>query len=79
MQQRVIKEAGTVAAAVDFNRALVMKPVWYSTAAGAGAVALLILLAVAASPMYRDIALRRLFHPILGNGLAQARADRSRE
>ncbi|MGB7161222.1 MAG: hypothetical protein WBD40_24395 [Tepidisphaeraceae bacterium] len=66
MQQRVITEAGSVAAKVDFNRALVMKPVWYSAAAGAGAVLLLILLSVAVSPMYRNIALSRLFTPFSG-------------
>jgi hypothetical protein len=66
MQQRVITEAGNVAASVDFNRALVMKPVWYSAAAGAGAIVLLILLTLATSSAFRDIALRRLFTPFSG-------------
>ncbi|HEV2296422.1 MAG TPA: DUF4175 family protein [Tepidisphaeraceae bacterium] len=66
MKQRVITEASSMAATVDLNRALVMRPVWYSTAAGAGAIVLLILLAVAVSPMYRNIALSRLFTPFAG-------------
>src|SRR5688500_4186898 len=66
MQQRVVSEASSLAATVDLNRALVMKPVWYSAAAGAGAVVLLILLAVAVSPLYRNIALSRLFTPFAG-------------
>src|SRR5918993_415207 len=66
MQQRVVSEASSLAATVDLNRALVMKPVWYSTAAGAGAVVLLLLLAFAVSPLYRNIALSRLFTPFAG-------------
>ncbi len=66
MKQRVITEAGSMAATVDLNRALVMRPVWYSTGAGAGAVVLLILLAMAVSPIYRNIALSRLFTPFAG-------------
>lgn len=66
MKQRVITEASSMAATVDLNRALVMKPVWYSAAAGAGAVVLLILLAIAVSPLYRNIALARLFTPFAG-------------
>src|SRR5688572_21489696 len=34
MQQRVVSEASSLVATVDLNRALVMKPVWYSAAAG---------------------------------------------
>ena len=56
-------EAGNLAANLDLNRAIVMTPVWYSIAAGFGALLLALLLATTINPLYRNIALARLFAP----------------
>src|SRR5688500_143075 len=63
MKQRVMTEAGNLAASLDLNRAIVMRPVWYSIAAGFGALLLAFLLATTINPLYRNIALARLFAP----------------
>ena len=40
MQQRVMSETADLASRLDLNRAVVIRPVWYSTSAGIGAIAL---------------------------------------
>src|SRR5207248_2924100 len=52
---------------LDLNRAVVIRPVWYSTSAGIGAIALLLMLAlVIVNPLYTRIALSRLLTPFGG-------------
>jgi hypothetical protein len=64
MKQCVVMQAGQLASQLDLNRALVARPAWYSLAGGVGAVAALLLLAAfVISPVYRDVALARLFLP----------------
>jgi len=66
MKQRVIRETANLAGEVDLNQALVYRPVWYSTAMGAGAVVLLIILSMLLPAVYRDTAMARLFAPFGG-------------
>jgi hypothetical protein len=62
MKQRVVSEATRLTQSLDLNRVVVLRPVWYSTAAGASAL-LLILLLLGTLPKYSHIALERLFTP----------------
>lgn len=66
MQQRVMSEAGELAARLDLNRAIIVKPVWYSAGAGAAALLVLLILALITSPLYTRIALSRLINPFGG-------------
>ncbi|MGH7213833.1 MAG: hypothetical protein ACREIT_03615, partial [Tepidisphaeraceae bacterium] len=63
MKQRVITEAGDIARRVDFNRAIVTKPVWQATAAGLGAIVLAGALALGLPDLMR-IGLTRLLTPL---------------
>src|SRR4051794_34143005 len=63
MQQRVMNEAATLAGQLNLSSAVVAKPVWYSAAAGVGAIGLAIMLAVMVNPAYTRIALSRLLSP----------------
>ncbi|MEO6434877.1 MAG: hypothetical protein ABIP55_03825, partial [Tepidisphaeraceae bacterium] len=66
MQQRVMSEAGEMAARLDLNRAIVIKPVWYATGAAIAALLVLIILAIVTSPLYTKIAMSRLLNPFGG-------------
>src|SRR5687768_9079275 len=64
MKQRTIAEATRRARSVDLDKAVALKPVWYSTAAGLGSLALVLVLGVVISqkfPEYFRIAADRLF------------------
>jgi hypothetical protein len=65
MQRRVISEAAELASRLDLNRAVVMKPVWHSSTAAAGAIVITLMLAMLA-PTYSKIALARLLNPFGG-------------
>src|SRR3954469_17148289 len=61
MKQRTVVKATELAERVDLNRAVELRPVWYSAAAGIGAVLALVLLASLVDPGFRRIAANRLF------------------
>src|SRR5690349_8401198 len=61
MKQLTIAKATETAKSVDLDRAIQLKPLWYSAAAGVGAVLLLVLLAAAVDPTLRKIGFNRLF------------------
>ncbi|MCS7034685.1 MAG: hypothetical protein NZ561_11945, partial [Phycisphaerae bacterium] len=63
MKQRVIAQAGEIAAAVDFRNAIVARPTILSIASGAGAVLLIWLLASGVAPDHARVAAARLFSP----------------
>jgi hypothetical protein len=63
MKQRIVAETASLAGAVDLNRAVVLRPVWYSTAAGTGAILLAALLMLAVGGRYTRVALDRLLLP----------------
>ena len=63
MQARVMSEAAEMASRLDLNRAVVVKPVWYSSGAAAGALVVTLALAMLVNPAYTKIALSRLFNP----------------
>ncbi len=62
MQRRVMSEAAEMASRLDLSRAVVLRPVWHSTAAATGALALAMILALTA-PNYTRIAVARLLNP----------------
>jgi hypothetical protein len=66
MKQRIVTEATDLAKSIDLNRAIVLKPVWYSTAAGFGSILLVIVLLLTISSQYTQIALERLLLPFGG-------------
>jgi len=66
MKQRVITEAGDLAATLDMGSAVATKPVWYSLSGGVASVLLLIILSLLASHQFRQIAMSRLFTPFSG-------------
>lgn len=61
MKARTVAKAAETAKSVDLYRAIELKPVGLSVAAGVGAVALLVGIAAAADPNLRRIATNRLF------------------
>ncbi len=63
MKQRIVSETTSLAGSVDLNRAVLSRPVWYSTAAGAGSIALAAVLMLMIGSQYTQIALSRLFLP----------------
>ena len=63
MKQRIVTETTTLAGTVDLRRAVISRPVWYSTFAGAGAIALAIVLMLMIGSQYTQIALSRMFLP----------------
>jgi hypothetical protein len=63
MKQRVVSEATRLTQSLDLNRVVVVRPVWYSTAAGISALLLLALLLGSIGPQYTRIALDRLLSP----------------
>ncbi len=66
LKARVMAEAGSLAQQVDLSKALVYKPVWYSTASAAAAIALLVLLMTLLPTTYVTIAVERMFNPFGG-------------
>lgn len=66
MKQKVVSEATNLARTIDLRQAVVVKPVWYSTAAGLGAMLLAVILMLTVSSQYTRIALSRLFLPFDG-------------
>jgi len=62
MKQRVLTETGTLAANTNFNRALVLRPVYHSLAVAVLAIAAC-MLAMYSSPVHTKIAIARLVHP----------------
>jgi hypothetical protein len=66
MKQKVVSEATSLARTIDLRQAVVVKPVWYSTAAGVGAILLAVILMLTISSQYTRIALSRLFLPFDG-------------
>lgn len=62
MQRRVMSEAAEMAGRLDLGSAIVVKPVWYSAGAAAGALLLAMILAMLA-PTYAQIGLARLLNP----------------
>ena len=63
MKARVVTEAGRLANDLDFTTAVVTKPVWYSTAAGASVIGLAAMIGLLAGSHYRGIAMSRLLRP----------------
>jgi hypothetical protein len=63
MKQRVVEQTATLAAAVDFNSAVVAKPAWYAIAGAAGSLLVLALIAALAGDQLRTIAFERLLMP----------------
>src|SRR4051812_19314983 len=61
MKQRTVVKATELAERVDLSRAVELRPVWYSAAAGIGAVLALVVLASLVDPGFRRIATNRLF------------------
>jgi hypothetical protein len=67
MKQRVVTEATQMAAKLDLGGAVVSTPVAWSTAAGLGAILLLMLLSMVVSDQYVKVAFSRLFTPFEGD------------
>lgn len=63
MKERVIGEATSLAASLNLDRAIVMRPVWYSMAAGVFAIVVALLLGSLVSSSTLRIALSRLVNP----------------
>jgi hypothetical protein len=63
MKDRVMGETAKLASQLDLGSAVVLKPVWYATAAASAALLLAMLLAILASPVYTRIAISRLINP----------------
>ncbi len=66
MQDRVVNETTQLASTLNLQTAVVVKPVWYSTAAGAGSILLLMIATLLVTPQFRSIAISRLFSPFNG-------------
>src|SRR5207247_114509 len=64
MQRQVMSEAAEMASRLDLSRAVVVKPVWHSSLAAAGALVIALILALTA-PNYSRIAVARLLHPFV--------------
>src|SRR5690349_14330155 len=52
MKQRIVSETTNLALGVDLTRGVVLRPVWYSTAAGVGSILLAIVLMLAIGSQY---------------------------
>lgn len=63
MKTRVVSEATQLASGLDFEQAVVIRPVIYSAASAAVAIVLIALIAASIGPHYRDIAFDRLLRP----------------
>jgi len=63
MKQRIVTETTNLALHVDLTRGIVVRPVWYSTAAGLGSILLAVILMLAIGSQYTETALTRLFLP----------------
>lgn len=63
MKQRVVDETTTLFSQINIRSAISLRPVYQSAGAGVIAVALVVLLALLANPVYRQIAVDRLIHP----------------
>ncbi|HTL30620.1 MAG TPA: DUF4175 family protein [Tepidisphaeraceae bacterium] len=63
MKQRVIGEATSLAATLHLDRAIVMRPVWYSLGSGFAAIVLAMLLGLLVSSSTVRIAISRLVNP----------------
>jgi len=62
MKQRVVGEATALAGSLDLGRAVVGAPAWYSLGGAGGALVVLLLIGLT-MPLYRDVALSRMFKP----------------
>lgn len=65
MKGRVVTEATQLAGQVNLDRAIAVRPIWYSSAAGVAAILFAMALSLAL-PVYRDAALSRLLNPFSG-------------
>lgn len=66
MKDRVVGQAAATMQGMDLSAVLNPRPIWYSSARALGAVAALIVLAIAVGPGFRSIARSRLFSPLGG-------------
>ncbi|HSU66068.1 MAG TPA: DUF4175 family protein, partial [Tepidisphaeraceae bacterium] len=66
MKERVVSQASERMNQADLSAVIDPRPVWYSSAFAFGAVAALVVLAIAVGPGFRSIAASRLFSPLGG-------------
>ncbi len=67
MKQRIVAETAKMAGTVDLSRAVVARPVWYSSGAGAGSILLVAAIMLMIGSQYTHIALARLIQPFAFN------------